>query len=158
MWSHPVGFFAHEKRDWSHAGRNHAPFSRRGVIKSRGMRRQPSPTDRAGKTKLIEPLGIVIDNPTTQDLPLPGIGGNLKSLQLAQHLERGAFPLNLRSRCDVLPAQKPAHELRRGDRLNLLAQRGHGQPVNARQQAPLAPFQLVRSGVARAPSPARQCR
>ncbi len=77
-----------------------------------------------------------------QNLPLPGIGWNFKSLQLAQHIERGAFSLHLRSRGYMLPAQKPAHELRRRDRLGLLAQCRDRQPVNARQQPPLTPFQF----------------
>ncbi len=123
------------------------------------MRRQASPADRTGKAKLVEPLGIVVGDAPPQDLPLPGIGRNLKSLQLAQHIERGPFTLDLRFRRDMLPAQKPAHELRRRDRFNLLAQGGDRQPMNARQQTPLAPFELgFVSGVARAPPPARQCR
>ncbi len=144
--SHPVGLFAHEECDRRHAGRNHAPFPSRGVIERGRMRRKPSPADGAGQAELVEPGGIVVGDAPGENLPLPGIGGNFESLQLPQHIQRGAFARHLRCWRDMLPAQQPAHELRRRDRLNLLAQRGDGQPVNPRQQAPLAPFVLVWRG------------
>jgi len=62
------------------------------------VRRQTAPTHRAGQAKLIEPLRIVVHNAAGEDLPLPGIGGNLKSLQLLENFQRAAFPDNLRSR------------------------------------------------------------
>ena len=107
------------------------------------MRRQPSPADRSGKAKLIQPFGIVVRNAPCQHLPLPGVGGNFKSLQLAKYLKRGALALHLRSQGNMLPAQQPAHELRRCDRLDLLAQSCDSQPMNARQQPAVAPFVLV---------------
>ena len=137
---HPVGFFAHKERDGSHAGGNHAPLARGGILQRGGMRRQPSPADGAGQAELIEPGGIVIRDAPRQNLALPGIGGNFKSLQLAQNLERGALALHLSARRHMLPAQQPAHELRGSDRLNLFAQRGHRQAMNSRQQPPLAPL------------------
>src|SRR6202035_768162 len=101
--------------------RNHTPLSRYCVIEGGGMRRQPPPADSAGKTKLIEPLGIIVDDAPAQNMPLPGVGRDLESLQLAEHIQRGPFTLNLRPHRHMLPAQKPAHELRGGTRLNLLA-------------------------------------
>ena len=106
------------------------------------MGRNPSPANRSGKAKLVKPFGIVVGNATCQYLPLPSIRWNFKSLQLAKHFESCAFALHLRSRRDMLPSQQPAHELRSGDGLNLLTQRGDGKAVNARQQPPVAPFLL----------------
>jgi len=40
----------------------------------------------------------------------------------------------------MLPAQEPVHKLRRGYRLNLPAQGGHGEAMNPGQQAALAPL------------------
>ncbi len=73
-------------------------------------------------------------------MPLPGIGGNFKSLELANHVQSGAFTYNLCTRRDVLPAQQPAHELRRSDRLDLLAKRRNCKPMNAGQKAAFTPF------------------
>ena len=56
---------------------------------------KPSPTYGTGKAKLIEPFGIVIRNAAAQNVPFPGAGGNLESLQLPQHIEGGAFSLHL---------------------------------------------------------------
>ena len=84
------------------------------------MRRQSSPTHGSGQTKLVEPLGIVVGNPTGQNLPLPGIGWNLKTLQLPQYIESGPFSLNLRSLGNMLPEQEPAQELRCSDGFGLL--------------------------------------
>ena len=107
------------------------------------MRRQPSPTHRPGQAKLVKPFRIVIHNAPRQHLPLPGIRRNLKPLQLPQHFQRAPLARNLRPRRHMLPAQQPLHELRRRNRLDLLAQRGNSQPMNASQQPPLAPFRLV---------------
>ena len=142
MRSHPIGFFAHEECNWSHAGRNHPPLAGSRIVKRSGMRRQPSPTDRSGKAELVQPLGIVVRNASAENVPLPGTGGNFKSLQLSQHVERGAFSLHLTPGRDMLPAQQPAHELCRCHGLDLLAQRGHRQPVNTSQQPPLTPLVL----------------
>ncbi len=119
------------------------------------MRRQASPADCSGEAKLIEPLGIVVGDAAGQNLPLPGVGGNFKSLKLAHDFERGALALNLSSRRHMLPAQEPLHELGGGDRLNLLAQSGHGQAMDARQQPPLAPLGVL--GVATCKIPAQDC-
>ena len=77
---------------------------------------------------------------------LPGIGGGLESLQLPDDFEHASFSNNLRAWGDVLPAQQPAHELSSSDRLNLLAQRAEREPVNARQQPAITPFNWGRAG------------
>ena len=58
----------------------------------------------------------------------------------AAHFQQSALAAELRSRSHVLPAQQPAHELRRRDRLHLLAQPADRQAMNARQQPPVAPL------------------
>ena len=67
------------------------------------MRRQSSPADRSGEAKLIEPLGIVIDDAACQHLPLPGVGRNFKSLELAHDFERATLARDLSSRRHMLP-------------------------------------------------------
>ncbi len=106
------------------------------------MRRQPPPSDSAGQAKLIERSGIVVVDAARQDLLLPGVGRNFETLQLAQRLQKSALAGQLRLRSEVLPAQQPAHELRRRDRLHLLAQRRDGEVMNAGEQPPLAPLDI----------------
>ena len=111
------------------------------------MRRQAAPADGAGQAKLIERVGIVVGDAARQNVALPGVGGNFETLQLAQNFKRAAFAAELRSGRDVLPAQQPAHELRGRDRLDLLAQRGDREAMDAGEQAALAPFDSFRRAV-----------
>ena len=110
------------------------------------MRRQASPADGAGQAQLIERSGIVVVHAARQNLLLPGVRRNFETLQLAQHFQQSALAGELRLRRHVLPAQQPAHELRRRDRLNLLAQRRDREVMNARQQPPLAPLDSSQLG------------
>ena len=48
-------------------------------------------------------------------------------------------------RIDPLPGEQEALEVRDGDRLNLRAETVDREPMNAREQPPLAPFQVGRS-------------
>ena len=68
-------------------------------------------------------------------------------MKLLQDFECPAFAKDLRSGGNVLPAQQPAHELRGSHRLDLLAQRPEREPVNSRQQPPIAPFNFLRGEV-----------
>src|SRR5438552_9232330 len=104
----------------------------------------PPPTYGPGQAKLIQPLGIIIRDPARQDMPLPRTCRYFEALKLTQHLEQPALTEHLSSRRYMLPTEQPAHKLRSGHRFNLLAQRCHGKPVNARQQPPFAPFSLTR--------------
>src|SRR5437879_12407490 len=107
----------------------------------------PPPTYGPGQAKLIQPLGIIIRDPARQDMPLPRTCRYFEALKLTQHLEQPALTEHLSSRRYMLPTEQPAHKLRSGHRFNLLAQRCHGQPVNARQQPPFAPSRLARMSV-----------
>ena len=91
--AHPVGFLAHEECDRGHAGWNHPAFSSSRILKRRRMGRQAAPAHSSRQAKLIKPLGIIVRNAPAQNLPLPGIGGDFKSLQLSQHIERRALAL-----------------------------------------------------------------
>jgi hypothetical protein len=67
-------------------------------------------------------------------------------LQLADDFKHTSFSFHLRAWGKVLPAQQPTHELSSSDRLNLLAQRSQREPMNARQQPAVAPFDGCRAG------------
>src|SRR5579875_335959 len=93
---------------------------------------------------MIENFGVVISNARAKNFALPRVCGSFTSLKLSQNLQSAAFSKELGSRCDVLPAQQPADELRRGHRLDLLAHSPEGEPMDARQQSAIAPFDLLR--------------
>src|SRR5208282_4787884 len=157
MRPHPVRILAHKEGDWRDTRGNHAahlagsgntcPLSVAVTIiigvrcfERCWMRRQSAPTHNTAQAELIEMRRIVIRDSAAKDEALPGIRGNLESLQLAKDLERAMLAAHLRAGSDMLPAQQPVHELCRGDRLDLLAQRGDRQAMNASQQAALAPL------------------
>src|SRR5947207_14887218 len=106
------------------------------------MWRQPPPSNCASQTKLVKSFEIVIGNTLREDMPLPRIGWNFEPLQLPYDFESRAFALHLRSRRNVLPAQQPAHELRRRHRFDLFTEGCDCETVNAREQATIAPFVL----------------
>src|SRR5215469_1857798 len=135
VWDHPVRVIADEKGNRGNTRRNHTPSAGSDRFERCRMRRQSSPADRSGQTELIENLRRIVRNALPQNAVFPGVRRCLKSLQLPQELECAALARELRTRCSVLPAQKPAHELRWRDRLNLPAQFAKRQPVNARQQS-----------------------
>ena len=95
--------------------------------------RRPQPTAPV-RQSWSRRLRIVVRDPPRENLPFPGICRRFESLKLLQDLERATLAENLRTWCDVLPAQQPAHELRRGHRLDFFAQRAERQPMNAREQ------------------------
>ena len=88
--------------------------------------------------------GVVGGDAAGEDVSLPGAGGDFKALQLAQRLLQAVLAAQSGAGREVLPAQQPMHELGRRYGLNLLAQGGDGEVVDARQQAPVAPFEVLR--------------
>ncbi len=84
-------------------------------------------------------------------MPLPTDGRDVVALELSDRLQQAALALQLRARRDVLPAQQEAHEVLRGDRLDLGAQAVERVAVDARQQAAVAPL-LVAVADAEAPA------
>src|ERR1700675_4443293 len=117
MRSQPVGIFAHEKCNGRDSRRNYSPPVFSAVLiasrcfQSRRMWRQPAPSDRARQTELIEVRRIVVRDSARQDKSLPRACRNLKPLQLADYFESPMLAPHLRTRSNMLPAQKPAHKL-----------------------------------------------
>ena len=89
---------------------------------------------------MVEMRPIIVRNPTTENLALPCDGGNFETLKLTNYFEDSVLAAGLRTGSDVLPMKEPLHESCRRDRLNLLAQCAQSQPVDAGEQATLAPF------------------
>src|SRR5205085_10308082 len=111
-----------EECNGCNAGRNDTPRPSSGILQHGGMRREPAPAHSSGKAKLIEKFRIVVADAPGEDLPLPGAGWNFKSLQLAQDFHGPMLIAGLRTMGNMLPAEQPAHEYCRSNRLNLLAQ------------------------------------
>src|SRR5690349_5981340 len=104
------------------------------------MRREAPPTDGARETELVEVGGIVFADATREHVAFPGVRRKFKPLQLREDFEQSALTTRFRTRRDMLPTQEPPHELRLGNGLNLPAQSGDGQAVNAGQQPSVAKF------------------
>src|ERR1700686_864962 len=143
MGNPPFRVVARKKCDGRHAARHHAAFALGQHFQCRGMRREPPPPDRARQTKLIDLFWIVIGDTSREGLAFPGIRRRFKSLQLSQRFEQAALAQQLCARRDMLPTEKPVHELRRSYRLDLLAQLSERKAMDARQQAALAPFRFA---------------
>src|SRR5262249_33676590 len=137
---HPVSVLAHEECNRRHTSRNDAPLTwgdpfpictqfvavraiSSACIERRRVRRESSPSNRSGKTQLIEVRRLVARDSAAEYIALPGTRGNFETLQLAQDFERAVFAADLCPGSKVLPAQQPIHELRCGHGFNLLAQR-----------------------------------
>ncbi len=82
-----------------------------------------------------------------QHFGLPRRRGEFAALQLSDDLQRAIHAVQLRARREMLPAIQEGVEFGRGDRLDFAAQAADGEPVDARQQAAVAPFEFARPGV-----------
>ncbi len=76
-------------------------------------------------------------------MSLPAVRRRFEPLKLLHYLQDPVLPNALTPRRHVLPTQKPAHELGSVYRLDLLSQRAERQPVNPREQSPVAPFDVL---------------
>src|SRR6266852_846156 len=119
---HPFRFLANEERNRRYAGGNNAARSGGSFLEHRRMWRKASPAYRSGHAKLVKAGRIVVGDTLREDMSFPGAGSNFKSLQLFYNFQRAAFATNLRARCNMLPAEEPAHKGCRRDRFNLFAQ------------------------------------
>ncbi len=139
----PVGRLADIERDGCGVGGNDTAGCGATAFRPGGVGRDAAPADRAGETELIEPAGIVVGDARRQQGALPLDGRRFKAFQLMQRLQHAFFSGELGLRREVLPTQQPAQVGGGGDRLNLLARRRQGQPVDALENAALAPLDLV---------------
>ena len=112
------------------------------------MRREAAPTDGTGEAKIVENFRIIVCHAARENLALPCVRWRFVTLQLPQRFERAAFTEKLRRGGNVLPAEQPAHELRRGDGLNFVAQPAEGLAMDSREQAAVAPFCFARCPIA----------
>ncbi len=112
------------------------------LIIERGMRRQPSPDNFTGNTKLVEQLGGVLPDPPAKHVAFPGSRGNFVTLQLLDDVQRAVRPMKLRAGLQMLPVIQEAHEIARVHRLDFAAQPPERQTVNAREHASIAPLDL----------------
>ena len=114
------------------------------VFECGGMRREASPAGDAPEAEMVERGTVVVGDAAGEDVALPGAGGNFKALQLAQSFQQSVLAAQGGAGREVLPAQQPMHELGRRYWLNLLAQGGDGEVVDAREQAAVAPLEVRR--------------
>src|ERR1043166_4359459 len=108
----------------------------------RGDRRQPAPRDLSRQAQPIEPEGVVVAEPRRQHVRFPGSRGHLVTVELLQHRRESFRSLGARLGRGALPAQQEPHEIRRGDRLDFLAQPVERVPMDPGEQAALAPLEL----------------
>ena len=104
---------------------------------------EPPPRHLPRQAQGVEPQRIVVLDPRGQHLGLPGPGRDLEAVEEIEHRREPFGPLGTRALGHPLPPQQEAQEVRRSDGLDLLAQPIERVAVDARQQAALAPLQLL---------------
>ena len=107
------------------------------------MRRDAAPADYAGHAERVERAGIVVGDALWQEGAFPLDGGSFEAFQFAECVEDALFAGELCLRREMLPAEKPVHELRRRDGLDLFAQGVDGALVDALEEAAFAPLDLM---------------
>src|SRR5439155_8594044 len=107
---------------------------------------EPAPDDRAGQAQVLEVRRVVAGDPGRQYLRLPGSRRELQPLELTDHLEEPRPPVELRPGLEVLPAEEEAHEIGGRDGLDLAPEARERQPMDASEEAALAPFLGRRAG------------
>src|ERR1700674_594440 len=93
----------------------------------------------AREAQLVEPCGLVARDAGGQHLALPPGRGQLEALALLDHALEALRAVQLLAGLDVLPGEEEAHEIGRAHGLDLAAEPVEGAPVDAREQAPVAP-------------------
>ena len=107
-----------------------------------GLGRSP-PRHAAHGAKLVQHGGHVVVDARGQQVLFPGRGRRRMAFELPQHVGQPAFAFAALVAIAVgqlVPAEQEAHELRRRHRLELGAQLVARAAVDAREQAPVAPF------------------
>src|SRR5260221_13067473 len=129
--------FTQEERYWARAHRG------RGRTISRDWHREPAPTDAAGETELVEPLRSVFLDAHRQHVRFPCPCGQLIAIQQFEHCFKSFWAFRSMFRIRPLPREQETLKLSDRHRLNLRAQTIERQAVNACEQSPLTPFELV---------------
>lgn len=139
----PGGVFTEEEGDGSDASGADVP----GVsLFEGGVRGDAAPHELAGEAEAIDEFGVVGLDAAGEDLALPGRGGDLVALQLANDLE-GAFDApELSAGRGVLPAVEEVMELESGDGFDFAAEAAEREAVNAGEDAAVAPFDAAGGG------------
>ena len=108
--------------------------------------REPAPGDAAAEAEAVDLLGAVVADPRREHVVFPRCRRQLEALELLDDRGQPFGAFQLLARRDMLPMQQEAHEVGRGDRLDLGAQPVQRVAMNAREQPTIAPFELARSG------------
>src|SRR2546430_1846173 len=104
---------------------------------------ETAPGDVARKAQLVEPRGFVARDARGQHLALPSGRCQLEALELLDDALEPVATVQLLARLDVLPREEEAHEIGRAHRLDLAAEPVERAPVDASQEASIAPLDRV---------------
>ena len=104
---------------------------------------QPPPRYLSRQTQGVEPQRVEILDPRGEDFGFPRSRRDFEAVEEIEHRREPFRPLGARAFRDPLPPQQEPREVRRGDGLDLLAQPIERVAVNARQQAALAPLEVL---------------
>jgi hypothetical protein len=107
---------------------------------SRRPKPKSSPTDLAGQTEIFQGGWIVTSDASGENVGFPGGGWQFQTLELADNLYKPGASMQLRTRMDMLPAQQEADEVGCRHGFDLTPQAANRQPVDAGQQATVAPL------------------
>src|SRR5207253_6359605 len=101
-------------------------------------RREAGPRDLACEAQVVEPLGAVAGDAGSQDVALPGCGGDLEALEGHDGVAKARASAGARSRRQAVALEEEAHEVLRRDGGDLAPQAVEGEAVDAREKAPVA--------------------
>ena len=105
---------------------------------------EASPADATRKAKAIEPFWIVIGNTRSKNCRFPRGQRQLATIQLLKDRLQTFRTFNAMFCIGALPCEKKTVKVLRRDRLNFRAQPVNREPMNSREQSPVAPFLLRR--------------
>ena len=129
-----IRVIADDERDRRHRGRLQHPRSR-----------QARPSDFAREAQHVEHRGLVAVHPRRQHRALPRRRGHLEAVERFEDLAQTVGPRQARALLDVLPREQEAHEVGRGDRLDLGPQAVERVAVDAGEERAVAPFHVRRA-------------
>src|SRR5262249_42294285 len=93
--------------------------------------------------RALEELGKVRPHSRRKENLLPRCRRSLVALKQRDSLHQAALAAQRVASLEVVPAEEKAHEILRRQRLDLLAQPADGEPVDALEQAAIAPLNSV---------------